>query len=46
MKNTITWSVTPCSLVDIDSSVPEMKVLGPSEILVNIYQTTGLHIPE
>jgi hypothetical protein len=46
MKNTISWSVTPCSVVDIDSSVPEMEVLVSSENLVNIYQTAGLHAPE
>jgi hypothetical protein len=46
MKNIISWRVTPYSRVYIDSSFTEIELLGPSEILVNIYLTAGFHIPE
>jgi hypothetical protein len=46
MKNAVAWSASPCSRVDVDSSVLETDVIRPSETSVNIYQTAGRHIPQ
>jgi hypothetical protein len=53
LKNAVFWVVSPCSLVEIDVSVPAsiiialmMEAASTSETSVNVYQTTRRDNPQ